>query len=68
MYGGARDVYDMFKLDTLNLIWSKFSPGSMAPIGVVGYSATLLNNASILYIGGQPGGDVNTLPYALLDK
>ncbi|CAG8851477.1 27491_t:CDS:2, partial [Racocetra persica] len=35
---------------------------------VQGYSATLLNNESILFIGGQPGGDPSTLSYPLLDK
>ncbi|CAG8593938.1 7711_t:CDS:2, partial [Cetraspora pellucida] len=44
------------------------SPGAIAPIGIQSYSATLLNNDSILYIGGQPGGDADTLSYPLLDK
>ncbi|CAG8820425.1 5850_t:CDS:2, partial [Racocetra persica] len=41
----------------------------MAPIGLLGYSATLLNNASILYIGGRlhPGSFVD-ISYLLMDK
>ncbi|KAF0552267.1 kelch repeat protein [Gigaspora margarita] len=68
VYGGLENVYDMIKLDTLNLSWTEFSPGPVAPIGVQSYRAILLNNASILYIGGQPGGDVPTLPYSSFDK
>ncbi|CAG8696950.1 9924_t:CDS:2 [Gigaspora margarita] len=68
VYGGLENVYDMIKLDTLNLSWTEFSPGPVAPIGVQSYRAILLNNASILYIGGQPGSDVPTLPYSSFDK
>ncbi|CAG8553023.1 8811_t:CDS:2, partial [Gigaspora rosea] len=39
-----------------------------APIGVQSYRAILLNNTFILYIGGQPGGDVPILPYSSFDK
>ncbi|CAG8538914.1 18660_t:CDS:2, partial [Gigaspora rosea] len=53
---------------TLNLNWTEFSPGPVAPIGIQSYSATLINNISILYIGGQPGGDVQILPYSSFDK
>ncbi|CAG8817571.1 26551_t:CDS:2, partial [Gigaspora margarita] len=68
VYGGLNNINDMIKLDTLNLNWTEFSPGPEAPIGVQGYSATLINNSSILYIGGQPGGDVQTLPYPSFEK
>ncbi|CAG8508261.1 38171_t:CDS:2 [Gigaspora margarita] len=68
VYGGLKNINDMIKLDALNLNWTEFSPGPVAPIGVQGYSATLINNSSILYIGGQPGGDVQTLPYSSFDK
>ncbi|CAG8498984.1 16921_t:CDS:2, partial [Gigaspora rosea] len=68
VYGGFNNLNDMIKLDTLNLNWTEFSPGPVAPIGVEGYSATLINNISILYIGGQPGDDVQTLPYSSFDK
>ncbi|KAF0384721.1 galactose oxidase [Gigaspora margarita] len=51
VYGGNDDVLSMIRLDVSNLIWSTFS-GIMAPFVPVGYSATLLNDTSILYIGG----------------
>ncbi|CAG8788587.1 6470_t:CDS:2, partial [Gigaspora rosea] len=59
--GGANMVGDNFtaifditnqQWNTLNLNWTEFSPGPVAPIGIQGYSATL-------YIGGQPGGDLS---------
>ncbi|RIB28965.1 hypothetical protein C2G38_2137058 [Gigaspora rosea] len=68
VYGGLENAYDMIKLDTLNLNWTEFSPGPVAPIGVQSYRAILLNNTFILYIGGQPGGDVPILPYSSFDK
>ncbi|CAG8522912.1 25174_t:CDS:2 [Gigaspora margarita] len=64
----VEDLNEMIKLDTINLNLTEFPPGLLAPIGVQGYRAILLNNASILYIGGQPGGDVQTLPYSSFDK
>ncbi|CAG8615609.1 6933_t:CDS:2 [Gigaspora margarita] len=51
VYGGWDDALSMIRLDVSNLIWSTFS-GIMAPLVPVGYSATLLNDTSILYIGG----------------
>ncbi|CAG8609512.1 9621_t:CDS:2, partial [Racocetra persica] len=47
---------DIFILDTLLSTWA---PGSIvgAPTGRVDFSATLLNNGLILYIGGIGGGD-----------
>ncbi|CAG8706971.1 30170_t:CDS:2, partial [Racocetra persica] len=44
--------YNMLRLDTLNLIWAEVYSGIMAPAIPRGYSATLLNDTSILYIGG----------------
>ncbi|CAG8639365.1 11883_t:CDS:2, partial [Cetraspora pellucida] len=51
VYGGGNSVFSMMKLDVSNFVWSTL-PGIMAPLASEGYSATLLNNASILYIGG----------------
>ncbi|CAG8540511.1 9732_t:CDS:2 [Gigaspora margarita] len=70
VYGGftGNNINDMIKLGTLNLNWTEFSPGPVAPTGVQSYSATLLNNTSILYIGGRQGGDEQTIPYSLFDK
>ncbi|CAG8753395.1 33577_t:CDS:2 [Gigaspora margarita] len=51
VYGGGDDVLSMIRLDVSNLIWTTFS-GILAPLVPVGYSATLLNDTSILYIGG----------------
>ncbi|KAF0552264.1 galactose oxidase [Gigaspora margarita] len=71
VYGGLNNINnmnDMIKLDTLNLNWTEFSPGPVASTGVQSYSATLLNNTSILYIGGRLDGDNQTIPYSLFDK
>ncbi|RIB04855.1 hypothetical protein C2G38_2148819 [Gigaspora rosea] len=51
VYGGNDDLFSMIRLNVSNLIWSTFS-GIMVPFVPVGYSATLLNDTSILYIGG----------------
>ncbi|CAG8830311.1 7069_t:CDS:2, partial [Gigaspora margarita] len=51
IYSGYDDLFNMIKLDALNLKWSMYYPGLIASIGLLGYSATLLNNASILYMG-----------------
>ncbi|CAG8530679.1 4711_t:CDS:2 [Dentiscutata heterogama] len=68
VYGGVANHNDIIKLDTLTITWTELYPGP-APIGgIQGYSAILLNNLSILYIGGQPGGNVRTLPYPLFDQ
>ncbi|CAG8648574.1 11315_t:CDS:2, partial [Racocetra persica] len=58
---------NMIRLDTLSLTWTIFSTETMAPIGVESYSAILLNNSSILYIGGQ-SDSINGFLYASLDK
>ncbi|CAG8458057.1 5096_t:CDS:2 [Dentiscutata heterogama] len=63
IYGGYDDLFSMIKLDTLNLIWSTYYPGFIAPIGLLGYSATLLDNASILYMGTTSGN----IPYSRCD-
>ncbi|CAG8581427.1 13459_t:CDS:2, partial [Dentiscutata heterogama] len=68
VYGGFENIYDMIILDTSNANWTELSAGPVAPIGIQSYSAILFNNSSILYIGGQPGGDVQTLPYSSFDK
>ncbi|CAG8749627.1 37574_t:CDS:2, partial [Gigaspora margarita] len=52
VYGGdGGGELSMIRLNVSNLIWSTFS-GTLAPPTPVGYSATLLNDTSILYIGG----------------
>ncbi|CAG8797565.1 22899_t:CDS:2, partial [Gigaspora rosea] len=48
--------------------WTKLYPGPIPIEEIQGYSVILLNNLSILYIGGQPGGNVRTLPYSLFDQ
>ncbi|CAG8752438.1 3810_t:CDS:2 [Cetraspora pellucida] len=68
VYGGNIGQTNMTRLDTLSLTWTEFSSGILAPVGVQDYTAILLNNESILYIGGQQGGDVTTLSYPLLDQ
>ncbi|CAG8779747.1 42862_t:CDS:2 [Gigaspora margarita] len=50
----------IIKLDTVTIAWTELNPGP-APIGgVQSYSAILLNNATILYIGGKRGSGVKT--------
>ncbi|KAF0522633.1 galactose oxidase [Gigaspora margarita] len=50
----------IIKLDTVTIAWTELNPGP-APIGgVQAYSAILLNNATILYIGGKRGSGVKT--------
>ncbi|CAG8803075.1 45448_t:CDS:2, partial [Gigaspora margarita] len=59
VYGGF-GVNDMIRSNVSNLIWSTFS-GTLAPSVPVGYSATSLNDTSILYIGGG-GSSLDKLP------
>ncbi|CAG8787081.1 3501_t:CDS:2, partial [Cetraspora pellucida] len=71
IYGGYDDLFNMVKLDTSdsNFVWSTYYAGMIAPLGLVGYSATLINNASILYIGGRLyANSWVDLSYNLLDK
>ncbi|RIB02899.1 hypothetical protein C2G38_2255318 [Gigaspora rosea] len=50
----------IIKLDAVTIAWAELNPGP-APIGgVQSYSAILLNNDTILYIGGQRGSGVKT--------
>ncbi|RHZ44157.1 hypothetical protein Glove_756g13 [Diversispora epigaea] len=58
--GGSENLFSMTKLYVL-------FPGLMAPIGLMAYTATLLNNTRILYIGGRHGS-ITTISYLLLDK
>ncbi|CAG8534503.1 9470_t:CDS:2 [Diversispora eburnea] len=68
IYGGYENLFSMVKLDVLNLAWSIFYPGLMAPIGLFGNGAILLNNTHILYIGGNSVRYGATISYLLLDK
>ncbi|CAG8586409.1 20075_t:CDS:1, partial [Racocetra persica] len=69
VYGGGNNVFSMLKLDVTNLVWS-ILPGLFAPLASEGYSATLLNDTFILYIGGGQGlRDANPdILYSSLDK
>ncbi|CAG8682901.1 2865_t:CDS:2, partial [Cetraspora pellucida] len=71
IYGGFDDLFSIVKLDTSdsNFVWSIYYAGMIAPLGLMGYSATLINNASILYIGGRLHfNSLVDLSYNSLDK
>ncbi|CAG8543652.1 7021_t:CDS:2 [Gigaspora margarita] len=50
----------IIKLDTVTIAWTELNPGPVPIGGVQAYSAILLNNATILYIGGKRGSGVKT--------
>ncbi|CAG8484829.1 15595_t:CDS:2, partial [Dentiscutata heterogama] len=53
--GNDTYVYGRNIGQTNMLTWTEIPSGILAPVGVQGYTAMLLNNKSILYIGGQQG-------------